>query len=77
MGSYEYEYDQDNLINFIKEIGKWEEYLKQFKPCPGCNNEMSKHPAISRKDNKTEICSQCGMKEALEVFRKATMEANK
>lgn len=40
--------------------------------CPKCNNELGKYPAISRKDNKTEICSNCGMLEALDDFYKAT-----
>jgi hypothetical protein len=34
--------------------------------CPTCNEPMGKHPALSRRDNKTEICSECGMMEALE-----------
>lgn len=39
--------------------------------CPKCNKELGKYPAISRRDNKTEICSNCGMLEALEDFNKA------
>lgn len=39
--------------------------------CPKCNKELGEYPAISRKDNKTEICSNCGMLEALEDFHKA------
>ena len=27
------------------------------------------HPAISRNDNKTEICPNCGMQEALNIFK--------
>lgn len=33
--------------------------------CPICNKEYSGHPALSRKDNKTKICPDCGVKEAL------------
>jgi len=33
--------------------------------CPRCGKEYIEVPAISRKDNKTEICSQCGLAEAL------------
>lgn len=40
--------------------------------CPKCNKELGEYPAISRKDNKTEICSNCGMLEALDDFYKAT-----
>tara|TARA_Y100000310_G_C20670209_1_gene809827 strand:- start:1318 stop:1500 length:183 start_codon:yes stop_codon:yes gene_type:complete len=50
------------------------------KLCPRCkicyfNKEKGKHPAISRRDNKTEICSFCGTDEALFDFKhKAEME---
>lgn len=33
--------------------------------CPSCNQPYTGYPAISRKDNKTEICSDCGLREAL------------
>ena len=39
------------------------------KTCPRCKwNLLESHPppAISRRDNKTRICSQCGTREALE-----------
>jgi len=37
--------------------------------CPKCGREM-KRPfvALSRKDNKTEICPDCGFREAMEDF---------
>jgi hypothetical protein len=51
--------------------------------CPQCagwipNNETpGLYPgAISRRDNKTEICSHCGMIEAMDDFRKS-LEANR
>ena len=34
--------------------------------CPICGKEYEDRPAISRKDNKTEICPDCGTLEALE-----------
>ena len=37
-----------------------------YKKCPRCGKLYTEHPAISRKDNKTEICSRCGTEEALE-----------
>lgn len=40
------------------------------KICPICHKKLDKYPAISRKDNKTEICSKCGMNEAIEIFNK-------
>lgn len=43
---------------------------KEIKKCPLCNKEYKGVGAISRKDNKTEICSECGTKEALEDYEK-------
>lgn len=42
--------------------------ISQF--CPACKEEFTGHPAISRLDNKTEICSKCGTMEALKDFFK-------
>lgn len=39
-----------------------------IKICPKCGREYTSHPAISRRDNKTEICPDCGVKEAMEDF---------
>lgn len=36
--------------------------------CPICGKEYSGYPAISRRDNKTEICSDCGTAEAMQDF---------
>lgn len=36
--------------------------------CPICNKELGQYPAISRKDNKTKICSECGTLEALKAW---------
>ena len=35
------------------------------KICPLCGGPLSRHPALSRMDNKTLICSDCGTREAL------------
>lgn len=40
------------------------------KICPKCHKQYSGYPAISRRDNKTEICSGCGQIEALEDLAK-------
>lgn len=45
--------------------GRWVE----TKVCPKCKQEYSGHPALSREDNKTKICSKCGQIEALEAFQ--------
>lgn len=42
-----------------------------MKKCPKCKQYFSETPAISRRDNTTEICSYCGTKEALEDMEKA------
>lgn len=42
--------------------------------CPICNKKLGEYPALSRKDNKTEICSTCGMLEALEDIHKANKD---
>ena len=33
--------------------------------CPKCGEVYSGHPALSREDNRTLICPDCGTKEAL------------
>ena len=40
-----------------------------MKKCPRCKKEFEGHPAISRRDNKTEICSDCGIQEAIFDFK--------
>ena len=40
--------------------------MKELKICPRCKKAYSGYPAISRRDNKTEICSECGQAEAFE-----------
>lgn len=44
--------------------------FKIYNICPSCNQEYTEPPAISRRDNKTYICSNCGMREALFDFIK-------
>ena len=40
---------------------------KQHK-CPKCDAYYTGYPALSRDDNKTEICPECGAKEALLAY---------
>ena len=47
----------DNLIQDYK-----------VKPCPRCNKVSDAPPALCRRDNKTEICSDCGLRQAMEDF---------
>lgn len=44
--------------------------LKIYPVCPRCHNEYDGYCAISRMDNKTEICEKCGLTEALWDFIK-------
>ena len=39
--------------------------MENMKLCPKCGKEYSEHSALSRDDNKTEICPDCGILEAL------------
>lgn len=40
----------------------------KLRMCPVCNQPFWGYPALSRRDNKTEICSHCGTNEAMEDF---------
>ena len=42
--------------------------MDQYKTCPKCKQKYFQHSAISRIDNKTNICPVCGIKEALMQF---------
>ncbi len=41
---------------------------KKTRICPICGREYTDYPALSRRDNATEICPDCGVKEAFEDF---------
>ena len=45
-------------------------YFNVVGVCPSCNKDYEGYSAISRRDNKTHICSECGMHEALAEFTK-------
>ena len=63
-------YDSKKNKAFAKKmIGKTSDYYVGIsKICANCGKAIIGHSAISRKDNKTEICSHCGTLEALEAF---------
>lgn len=42
----------------------------KIRLCPICKENYTGYPAISRKDNKTEICPTCGVRESFEAFLK-------
>ena len=41
------------------------EIMRLMNVCPRCKRETKGEPALSRRDNETEICSDCGTAEAL------------
>ena len=41
---------------------------KKTRICPICGRKYTDYPAISRRDNTTEICPDCGVNEAFEDF---------
>lgn len=45
--------------------------------CPICNKELGQYPAISRKDDKTKICSECGTLEALKAWEDSLNDKEK
>lgn len=60
---------KDNTYQATKINEETTYYVGVAKICPICKNYIQGYPAISRRDNKTEICSNCGTLEALEIFK--------
>ena len=65
IGSILVDWDNGSKLNVVYGI----DVVKKLRTCPLCNKEYSDYPAISRVDNKTEICSECGTREALKAFK--------
>ena len=42
--------------------------IMEIQRCPKCKKEFTDHPAISREDNETEICPECGATEAMQAY---------
>lgn len=49
------------------EVTTEEKEAVKARICPVCKRLYSEHPAISRLDNETEICPDCGTMEALQA----------
>lgn len=60
-----------NNPDIIKELSDYIHTGERKKTCPRCGAYITFHPAISRKDNETEICSDCGVIEAIEEYAAA------
>ena len=53
------------------------ETMTRIAVCPRCGKEYSDRPAISRADDKTPICPDCGTRESLESIGIDTAEQDK
>ena len=42
--------------------------IRQIRVCPLCGKAYVEPPALSRKDNETLICPDCGTREALDTL---------
>ena len=51
--------------------------IKKTLICPICGREYTDYPALSRRDNTTEICPDCGLNEAFEDFVNSLHVQNK
>ena len=69
-------YDLKKNKAFAKKMlaGTTDYYVGLSKICANCGKAIIGHSAISRKDNKTEICDTCGTLEAVEIFAKYQRE---
>lgn len=66
--------DEDSMVlGAVTDDVKQGDYIR-VAHCPSCGKMYSGYPAISRKDNTTEICSDCGVHEAFEDFKKGKVE---
>ena len=53
------------------------ENITRTAVCPRCGKEYTGRPALSRADNQTPICPDCGTREALESMGVDTTEQDK
>ena len=67
-------YDDEDILRWeLEKLPKSLTYkILEVQRCPKCKKEFTEYPAISREDNETEICPECGVREALEAYYKAT-----
>ena len=65
-------YDDEDVLRWeLEELPKTMAYkILEIQRCPKCKKEFTEYPALSRVDNETEICPECGVQEALEAFRR-------
>lgn len=75
LGTLHIKWKNGSTLGLVVGVDEFEIIEEQEKICSKCGNYIQGHPALSRADNKTEICSNCGTLEALEVFEKYQGEA--
>ena len=64
--------DMDVLRQELERLPKTLTYkILEIQRCPKCKKEFTEYPALSREDNETEICPECGVREAVEAYVKA------
>ena len=51
--------------------------LRELRICPRCGKPYAEPPALSRADNETLICSDCGTREALDSIGISVEEQEK
>ena len=51
--------------------------IRQLRVCPLCGEAYREPPAISRTDNETPICPDCGSRQALEALGVSKVEREK
>ena len=61
--------DEDILREELESLPKTLTYkILELQRCPKCKKVFTEPPALSRVDNETEICSECGVREAIEAY---------
>ena len=72
IGSVMVAWDNGSGLNAV--LG--EDEIEVVRTCPICGKEYTGHPVMSRKDDRTEKCSECDTKEALEVYTLYSQEGD-
>ena len=51
--------------------------IREIRTCPLCGNTYAEPPALSRTDNETLICPDCGIRQALDSIGISAEEQEK
>lgn len=62
-------FDVEKAINEVINLVELYDKKGETRICPKCGKEYDTAPALSRSDNETEICTLCGLHEALEEIK--------